>query len=224
MTTLLLNRPPRHHVRTLGWGERIVLWTDGCSIGRTAPCPSCVSPETWAGTNGVAVPVAELAEQLRARAEVHDGLTISGGEPSDQEESLVALLEAFGAVPDHWEILLYSGHRLATLRRRHRRLLARVDVVVDGRFDPAKVTPTLPWRGSANQHLTVVSDRAIAWARYGDAHLSRPHPAPQLHLERGAAGVAVELIGIPRPDGELTTFEAAMARQGLNLELPGGRR
>jgi len=74
-------------VTTLGFGRRVGLWTQGCSIR----CPGCVSRDTWATNESCAIEVSDLVKQLNPVAQA-DGVTISGGEPLDQAAVISEML------------------------------------------------------------------------------------------------------------------------------------
>src|SRR3982750_2714627 len=80
-------------VTVLGPGRRIGLWLQGCSIG----CPNCISRDTWEAEPGKAIEIAALLAWCREVTQnVLDGVTISGGEPFDQPDALLALLRSLG--------------------------------------------------------------------------------------------------------------------------------
>src|SRR4051812_888539 len=96
-------------ITSLGYGRRIGLWTQGCSIG----CKGCMSLDTWA-SRPADTPIDEIIASLGPWLREADGLTLSGGEPFDQPEAIVALLRA---VRPHvtGDILLFSGYRFDDL-------------------------------------------------------------------------------------------------------------
>src|SRR5262249_16243026 len=92
-------------VTTLGPGKRIGVWFQGCSI----QCPGCISKDTWARkpANTTVSQVLEIGSEHRREA---DGLTITGGEPLEQSEGLLALLSGFRRLLSPVaDVLLYSG-------------------------------------------------------------------------------------------------------------------
>jgi len=74
-------------VTTLGFGRRVGIWFQGCSI----QCPGCVSRDTWAFGRGE-TSVESACETIDPWLKEADGVTISGGEPFDQPMALAALL------------------------------------------------------------------------------------------------------------------------------------
>src|SRR5215831_1013285 len=73
-------------VSTLGPGQRIGIWFQGCSIR----CPGCISMDTWAEGRGITT-VEEVINSIIPWLSKADGITISGGEPFDQPDALLEL-------------------------------------------------------------------------------------------------------------------------------------
>lgn len=195
-------------VVVLGYGRRAGVWLQGCGIG----CAGCVSQDTWAADPATEVDVAAVVSWCAGLPDDVDGVTISGGEPFDQPEALLTLLDALHA----WragrgrpiDLLAYSGRSLAALRDRYAPQLARLDAVIPGPFVAARA-PGMRWRGSANQDLVPLTE--LGHERY-DAEIDRPAGTTRIQL--GTDGDRVYHIGVPAP-GDLAAFEAALARRGL---------
>jgi anaerobic ribonucleoside-triphosphate reductase activating protein len=137
--------------RANGPGVRFVVWLQGCTLG----CAGCFNPGTHAA-GGREVAVAEITAQLAA-ARV-DGLSLSGGEPMQQPDAALALLEAARALG--LSTLMFSGYTLAEIRALPLGpdVLARLDVLVDGRYVARERLGT-GLRGSANQRIHLLTDR-----------------------------------------------------------------
>ena len=170
-------------VETLGPGRRVGVWMQGCSIR----CEGCISPENQAFDTAFSMPVYELAEQISSCD--CDGVTISGGEPFDQAEELLPLLQKIGQIPD---ILVYTGYAKEKILREHSNVTKYIAALIDGEFKlglPAEAV----WKGSENQTMTVLrrefAARYEAWAaeRKGKLQLVR-------------RGEEIRLIGIPRQE------------------------
>jgi pyruvate formate lyase activating enzyme len=77
-----------------GPGVRVVAWTTGCMFR----CLYCHNPDTWKMKNGIPVPVARAAEELRKYRRglrvMSGGFTLSGGEPLMQDRFAVKLFTA----------------------------------------------------------------------------------------------------------------------------------
>src|SRR6185369_10559474 len=90
-------------VTTLGPGERIGIWFQGCSIR----CPGCISADTWA-RRGPDLTVSHLLESMDAWLAKCDGVTISGGEPFEHPQALTELLTGIRS-RGNCNMLVYSG-------------------------------------------------------------------------------------------------------------------
>ncbi len=172
---------------------RHALWVQGCTLA----CPGCCNPELFAAEGGAWRTLAELREGLveaRARYGV-EGLSVLGGEPTEQLAGTTALCEAARGLG--LGVIVFSGRTLAELSALAggAALLAAVDTLVDGRFEATRREPADGRRfvGSGNQRLVHRT------ARYADAA-----------LWRGPAGVELQ-IG---PDGAIALHGApALARR-----------
>lgn len=206
--TLIVNRL-HFPVTALGPGRRLGVWTQGCSVR----CAGCLALDTWEPVDGVSLPVEEFRELWRRALEQGaDGLTVSGGEPGDQPQSLTALLraareEATGHTAD---LLVYTGHSLAELCRRVPELIEEqlADAVISEPFR-ADAPTTLIWRGSANQAVTPMTP--LGHERYDPHREHRPERAPMQLL---ASDRDAWLIGVPRR-GELAALQKALGSAGF---------
>src|SRR5262245_27176267 len=152
MNDWLRVRRTHYPVTSLGYGERLGIWVQGCPLA----CPGCMSQETWSTDGGASMSVAELTASVAAAMDRGaDGLTVSGGEPLEQAAALTELLRRVddarcGRPP--FDIMVYTGYELGELTEPQRTAAAIADVLVTGRY--RVVEPTgLTWRGSANQTL-----------------------------------------------------------------------
>lgn len=135
-----------------GSGVRVVLYVSGCNI----KCPHCQNPETWDFDSGVLFD--ENAKEILFNAiskPYIKGLTLSGGNPLDNYESVLELLKMFknkfGNSKDVW---LYSGYTLEEiLDMNMSEILEYVDVLVDGKYIHELRDITLEFRGSKNQKI-----------------------------------------------------------------------
>ncbi len=133
-------------VTTLGPGRRIGVWFQGCGIR----CPGCISMDTWA-TEGGETTVSAVLMQIEVWLPDASGITISGGEPFDQPDALVAMLRGLrerSAV----DVLVYSGHAIESLTNRLAEADGLIDALISDPFDRA-AAQTRALRGSDNQRL-----------------------------------------------------------------------
>ncbi len=149
------------NMRVLGYGSnRAGVWVQGCNIG----CPGCCSLDTHNPKTGRRMEVRNIIDWLLAQPRPVTGLTISGGEPSEQGKNVLALIKAFREAFTQADILLFSGLTWQRLINHHLELVEAVDVVVAGPY--VQHLPPLPLRGSRNQTIHLLSD--LAYERYHD--------------------------------------------------------
>lgn len=150
--------------RANGPGLRAVVWFQGCTLG----CPGCFNPGTHAAAGGVEVETRELAEDIRALASevglrpgatsAISGVTLTGGEPLEQPEAALDLLERIADLG--LGVLLFTGRgrREVEVLPLGPRILARVDVAVFGHYvEGRRVARGL--LGSANQEVALLTSR-----------------------------------------------------------------
>ena len=132
-----------------GPGIRTAIFSQGCPHH----CPGCHNPETWAFGCGTQIPVEAVAEIVQSNP-LCRGVTFSGGEPFAQAAEfaeLARLLKAQG-----YEVASYSGYTFEELLKGsedQKRLLASIDVLIDGRFVQAQKSLEIAFRGSRNQRI-----------------------------------------------------------------------
>ena len=137
-----------------GPGNRFVLWTQGCSKG----CSECFNPETWSREIYKELSPTQIFELIK-NFEV-DGVTISGGDPLEQEDELLELLMLLSSMRLRKGVILFSGFTRAEISSNFIReqCLKYIDVLVDGRYEKnLKIDFSL--RGSSNQEFYSFSDK-----------------------------------------------------------------
>src|SRR5262249_52002324 len=87
-----------------------------------------------------------------------DGVTLSGGEPFDQPEGLLALLRRIRHTPDT-DVLVFSGYSIERLSPPLDRMTGLVDALLTDPSD-RRAPQTLRLRGSDNQRLHLLAPRA----------------------------------------------------------------
>ena len=198
-TSINLNRL-HFPVSTLGFGQRVALWVQGCSL----QCPGCISHDTWEPNRGQ-VPFSQLTATIEPWLEQSDGLTISGGEPFEQPEALARLL-AWWRQRHRGDILVFSGMSWERLCKHHSDVLAQIDVVVSDPF-LASAGHDLPLRGSDNQRLHRLTP--LAEEHYAVI-------ADQRVLDLCWDGNRVWMAGIPHP-ADLAALHERLRSQGLDF-------
>lgn len=188
--------------RVNGPGLRVVLWVQGCDLG----CPGCFNAATHPRAGGPGEPVAVVVERILAvRGPETTGLTFSGGEPFQQAPALAAVAAGVRARWPEVSLMAFSGYRLEELRAPGAppgadALLAALDLLVDGRFDPRR-PGRRRWRASANQRLWVLGrplppdTRLDAADREAEVHIGPRGDVllsgfPDAHLRRAVGGLA----------------------------------
>jgi anaerobic ribonucleoside-triphosphate reductase activating protein len=197
-------------VTALGPGRRIGIWLQGCTIG----CRGCMSRDTWSADGAAPVPV----DQVLAWCAGHDpatvsGVTITGGEPSEQPAALAALASGLARLgqPYGWDLLCYTGVAEAEFARRCPEPYATVDALVTEPYRVGQPTDLI-WRGSANQRLVPLTRLGrVRYAPYLAARSDRPA------VQVAADGDRFYLVGVPRR-GDLARLERLLAARGIRLE------
>lgn len=140
-----------HHSTVDGPGRRSVVQVAGCSIR----CAGCYVPETHERTNGKLTSISDIVVEIDKKSGEHDGVSILGGEPFDQPESLQILVEKLKA--KNYHLVIYSGYTLETLLARGQesvnRILSNTDLLIDGAFVRELASNAGEYRGSSNQRL-----------------------------------------------------------------------
>lgn len=195
-----------HPVRNLGYGQRAVIWTQGCSLR----CAGCMSINTWAFRQDRNLPPEQLAAWLLEIPGPIDGVTISGGEPTEQPDlpGLLAMLRSLEADrQEQWDLLVFTGREPEEVHADHRWLIDLADAVVAGPF-VADLAGDYWLKGSANQELLLCSP--LGRHRYREPLVHRPP------LDIGVSNGEIVLTGIPRP-GELDALRTDLAAKGIRL-------
>ena len=146
-----------HHSLIEGPGRRSSLLVVGCTIGCRGCWASLLHPEDI----GVSVSVDRLADALLDPTYKRDGVSFLGGEPLQQPEGLLALIQALRArgCP---HILVYSGNTYERLRRMAARrpaigaILDSIDMLIDGPYVEQLASGAGPWTGSGNQRVLIL--------------------------------------------------------------------
>jgi anaerobic ribonucleoside-triphosphate reductase activating protein len=156
--------------------HRVMLTLQGCSHTN---CPGCTSPHTWDANGGRLFPIKGLIRWMKSLPRI-GGLTVTGGEPSDQADALAHLLREFRTRFPHGEVVLYSALLWPKLQRNHAHLVGLCDVVVAGPY--VSSLPPSPLAGSSNQTvhlLTPMAERLYADWKNWPLHRMQVGQLPQ---------------------------------------------
>ena len=196
-------------VTTLGPGNRLGIWFQGCSIR----CPGCISADTWHQKDDRVV-VSELLSAVSDYALRADGVTISGGEPFDQPEALGELLLGLPLVlKPGSDVLVYSGLAFGSLEPWLAAWDGFVDAVISEPFEAA-APQTRPLMGSDNQILHILTP--LGRERFEQYQRPRDSRDDRLDLMVDQAGTAW-MAGIPRR-GDLERLRMLLAADGTVVD------
>ena len=137
--------------RALGPGLRFAIWTQGC----LRRCYRCTSPELQPLERGKTIDVMTLSDEICATNSV-SGITISGGEPLLQSQSLKELLSL--VVCRRPELKLQDIQNSEECD-----ILDYIDLLIDGEYIDEQNTDSIGLRGSANQRCHFLTDRLLPY-------------------------------------------------------------
>ena len=135
------------HSTVNGEGFRSVLFLSGCRHN----CPGCHNVAMQNFDYGDYLSTEEVAQKIVKNLPLIDGLTLSGGDPFEQIEGILSLLDYLK--PYNLNIWAYTGYTYAELVKDPLKckLLPYLNVLVDGPFLIHKKCNHLPYIGSSNQ-------------------------------------------------------------------------
>lgn len=137
------------HSTVNGEGFRSTLFLSGCHHG----CPGCHNLDMQDFNYGDTLSLETILSKISKNLPIIDGVTLSGGEPFEQADSLHPLLLKLKALD--LSIWVYTGYTYELLIKDQKfaTLLPLIDVLVDGPFIEALKTDTKKYVGSSNQRI-----------------------------------------------------------------------
>ena len=134
-----------------GEGCRVTLWVAGC----THHCKGCHNPQSWNFKSGKLFTNKVKEELFKVLSYSYvKGLTLSGGDPLDSFDDVLALVKEVKSVFVDKDIWLFSGYTIEEIKNNgYIEILSYIDVLVDGEFKLELKDLTLPFRGSSNQRI-----------------------------------------------------------------------
>lgn len=137
-------------VKTLGPGNRMVIWTIGCPHR----CFNCSNRELWNENLQKEVDVKKLIKTVKNAFDnnIVDGITITGGEPFFQKDLQTFLLGIKSFCND---ILVYTGYCIKDVSTKN------IDVLIDGKYIDDMNDNKAPLRGSTNQNINYITKKHI---------------------------------------------------------------
>ncbi len=155
----------KYHDVANGPGVRVSLFVSGC----THHCKGCFNAEAW--DFGYGEPYTKETEELILKGlepSYLKGFSLLGGEPFEPANQKVVYqtLERIKAAYPQKTVWCYSGYDFEKdiLARKlgdweiTRRMLACIDVLVDGEFKEELKNPNLRFKGSSNQRIILVQE------------------------------------------------------------------
>lgn len=144
--------------KVLGPGIRAVVWFHGC----TRHCPHCIAAGMNHSEDFETIAAEQLAERVLQLDDI-EGITLSGGEPFQQNAvDLLAFVQAVKA-KSNLSIMVYTGYLIDELKSRPEtaKILQFLDLLVDAPYIHEQNDDSV-WRGSANQTIHFLSERYMA--------------------------------------------------------------
>ncbi len=138
-----------------GPGLRTSIYCSGCGHH----CPGCHNPQSWDIGNGRPMEVDDILKVILD--DEFSNVTFTGGDPLYQVEAFTELARKIKEKSDK-TIWCYTGYTIEQIRadKRLSMILPYLDVIVDGPFILAQRDTELLFRGSANQRVIYLQDRA----------------------------------------------------------------
>lgn len=137
-----------------GPGLRAVVWFQGCTLN----CEGCFNPATHSTNISLLKSIAQLANEILSLSNI-EGITVSGGEPFQQPESLFELLKMVKE-NSSLTVILLSGYSLAEIEKMEfgKQILSFSDVLIAGRYEQ-KLRTAGGLCGSSNKTIHLLTDR-----------------------------------------------------------------
>ena len=140
-------------VKTLGYGDRIGIWTVGC----THHCHKCSNPELWDPDQSKDISTDRILECIK-QVDNADGITITGGDPFLQASELAKLVAEIQRI-GYKDILVYTGYKFEDLLNKgedEKFILDNIAVLIDGPYID-ELNDNKSIRGSSNQRILVLN-------------------------------------------------------------------
>ena len=128
-----------------GPGKRLLIFLQGCSLH----CKGCINKHLWDFGKGKNI----SAEEMLAicKEENVEGITLHGGEPLDQAEGLIDIVNLLKK--NGFSVILFTGYNKKELKGKKLAVWDKADLIVCGRFIEEKKNFYMQFRGSTNQRV-----------------------------------------------------------------------
>jgi len=134
-------------IKTLGPGNRIGIWFQGCSIR----CKGCMSKHTWEKEEKYLINIKNILEKIKDSGLKR--ITISGGEPFEQPEELKELLIEIKKLGIE-DTIIYSGLKKENILKNFPWIKELCGLLISEPFEENKPS-NFAYKGSENQIATV---------------------------------------------------------------------
>ncbi|MDR0550797.1 MAG: 4Fe-4S cluster-binding domain-containing protein [Spirochaetaceae bacterium] len=124
-----------------GPGIRTVIFLQGCK----KHCEGCHNPETWNINGGKVMPISDVVRAVSSELKTKR-VTISGGEPLLQKESVLLLITELKK--RSFDIALYTGYSITDVPDN---ILDKIDYIKTGEYRQELRTSVAAYIGSTNQ-------------------------------------------------------------------------
>lgn len=142
----------KYNCASNGAGVRTAVYLSGC----TRYCKGCFNIDAWDFKSGKNLDEKTIEKIVGSLAPNYiSGLSILGGEPMENQESVFLLIKRVKEKYKNKDIWLWSGYYIHEIPKTEytNYILDNVDVLVDGPFELDKFDRTLKFRGSSNQRI-----------------------------------------------------------------------
>lgn len=134
-----------------GPGIRSVLFLQGCRKN----CKNCHNHQIQEHGKGTMMNIDKLINFINSRC-CNKRITISGGEPLEQLDSLLILVEKLKK--DGYEVCVYTGWELNDVPEI---LLKKIDYIKTGGFISSLKSADIQYVGSTNQHMFTLKNGSV---------------------------------------------------------------
>jgi len=112
----------------------------------------------WDFTGGHEIAVSDILDQIIAMGAKIDGITLLGGEPLDQYEEVLLLLQL--CAKTGLSTMLFTGYELWEVEENGMSdMLRYLDILITGRYKESERTLRHQWIGSINQGVYFLTSR-----------------------------------------------------------------
>lgn len=178
-----------NNVKTLGPGNRMVIWVQGCPFN----CKGCITPEGIPLEINKLISIEDLASEIINDATI-TGLTFSGGEPFLQASKLTLLINKINKFRTDLNYICFSGYSYKELIwEEATELLKLLDLLIDGKYI-GKLNNNLGLRGSINQNFIFLTEKLKS---YEEEFIHQPRKIDvRIGKELQSIGIPNKLVNI----------------------------